>query len=417
MRNWAGNHTYRASRLLEPQSIEELQEAVRGATRLRVIGSRHSFNDVADTDGALVSLARMPKVFQPDTSSSTVTVDGATRYGDFCEPLHRAGLALHNMASLPHISVVGACATGTHGSGARSGNLATAVVEAEVVRADGELARVTSAHTEELRAAAVSLGCLGVITRIRLAVEPTYQVRQDVFEDLSLDAFVEHFEGIAAMGDSVSFFTEWGDRAIDQVWIKRRVDADGGEPIARLFQATPATVKRHPIRGFPPDACTPQLGVPGPWFERLPHFRMDHTPSSGDELQSEYFVGADRAPNAFLSLNQLRTVIAPLIQVTEVRSIAADDLPVSPASGRPSVAFHFTWKPDLPAVRQLLPTIERALEPFEPRPHWGKLFTLAPEAVRSRYPRLPEFVAVAEAFDPAGAFRNAFVQRYVFDAG
>ena len=415
MRNWAGNHIYIARRVHEPRSIEELQELVRTSHRLRPVGSRHSFNDIADTDGDQVSLVRMPRVLEIDPSTQTVTVDGATRYGDMCAPLDRAGFALHNMASLPHISVAGACATGTHGSGTRSGNLATAVVGVEIVRADGALVQVTATEREQLDAAAVSLGCLGVITRITLAVEPTYEVRQDVFEDLPLDGFVRHFHEIAAMGESVSFFTEWGSDAIEQVWIKRRIDpANETDRIGSLFGAAPATGERHPIRRLSPEACTPQLGVPGPWFERLPHFRMDHTPSSGDELQSEYFVGADQAPDAFLALHQLRESIAPLIQVSEVRSIAADNLLLSPASGRGSVAFHFTWQPDWPAVRQLLPAIERALESFEPRPHWGKLFTLLPEAVRARYPSLPDFVAVADAFDPAGTFRNAFVDRFVF---
>jgi xylitol oxidase len=414
MRNWAGNHTYRARRVFEPRSIDELQEFVRASSRLRVIGSRHSFNDIADTDGDLVSLAQMPRILDLDGSARTVSVDGGVRYGDLCAPLDRAGFALHNMASLPHISVAGACATGTHGSGARSGNLSTAIVGAEIVRADGELVQVTAGRREELGAASVSLGCLGVITRLTLAVEPSYQVRQDIVEDLPLAQFAEHFEEIATAGDSVSFFTEWGAEAIDQVWIKRRIDAMTPVPqIDDLFGATPAVVERHPIRGLPPDACTPQLGVPGPWFERLPHFRMDHTPSSGDELQSEYFVGREQATDAFLAVRPLRESIARLIQVTEVRSIAADELPLSPASGRDSIAFHFTWKPDWPSVRQLLPAIERALEPFEPRPHWGKLFTMSPETLRARYPRLPDFVAVADAFDPAGAFRNDFVDRYV----
>ena len=415
MRNWAGNHIYGARRVHEPRSIEELQELVQASTRLRAIGSRHSFNDIADSDGDLVSLAHMPRVFSLDEEARTITVDGGVRYGDLCAPLDQAGFALHNMASLPHISVVGACATGTHGSGARSGNLSTAVVAAGIVRADGELVHVTAAQPETLAAAAVSLGCLGVITRVTLAVEPAYQVRQDVFEDLPIRAFAEHFDEIAAAGDSVSSFTEWGNDTIDQVWIKRRVDAATPRPpLPDLFGAIPATGERHPIRRLSPEACTAQLGVPGPWFERLPHFRLDHTPSAGDELQSEYFVGAERAPDAFLALHQLRGAIAPLIQVSEVRSIAADDLLLSPASGRSSVAFHFTWRPDWPAVRELLPAIERALDPFDARPHWGKLFTMPADVVRARYPRLAAFVAVAEAFDPAGTFRNGFVDRFVF---
>lgn len=416
LRNWAGNHEYRARRVHEPSSVEELQELVRSSPRLRAIGSRHSFNDIADSEGDLVSSARLPRVFELDAAGRTVTVDGGVRYGDLCGPLNRAGFALHNMASLPHISVVGACATGTHGSGVRSGNLATAVVGADIVRSDGELVQVTEAEPPALGAAAVSLGCLGVVMRMTLAVEPSYAVRQDVFEDLPLASFVEHFHEINAMGESVSFFTEWRGPAMDQVWIKRRIRPDSPVGIIEsVFGANPATMERHPIRGLSPEACTPQLGVPGPWFERLPHFRMDHTPSSGEELQSEYFVGADDATDAFLALQPLRESIARLIQATEVRSIAADELPLSMASGRASVAFHFTWLPDWPAVRDLLPLIEGALAPFEPRPHWGKLFTMAPEQVREGYPSLADFVAIADAFDPRGTFRNAFVERYLFN--
>jgi alditol oxidase len=414
MRNWAGNYAYRARRLHEPRSIDELQQLVRTSTSLRAIGSRHSFNDVADTHGDLVSVASMPRIFELNRSTQTVAVDGGTRYGDFCAPLDRAGFALHNLGSLPHISVAGSCATGTHGSGVTNGNLATAVVAAEIVRGDGELVVVTPAEPRSLRAAAVSIGCLGVITRLTLAAEPAYHMQQDVFEDLPLDAFVDHFPEIVGVGDSVSFFTRWSGQAIDQVWVKRRVDPATTLEQLDLFGATAATRQRHPIPGFPPEACTPQLGVPGPWFERLPHFRMDHTPSSGDELQSEYFVGREHAIEAFLALHSIREAIAPLIQVSEIRSIAEDDLFLSPATGQPSIAFHFTWLPDWPSVRELLPLIERALEPFDPRPHWGKLFTLPPETVRAGYASLSDFVAVAEAFDPAGTFRNAFVDRYVF---
>ncbi len=339
-RNWAGNLTYRARTIHEPRSVEELQAIVRSATTLRALGSRHSFNDIADTDGDQVSMAGMPRVLEIDPTGPRVTVDGGIRYGELCGPLHEAGFGLNKLASLPHISVAGACATGTHGSGDRIGSLATAVTGLELVRADGELVAIDRATDPETFAGAVvSLGALGIVSRVTLAVEPAYSVRQDIYEDLDLDAFTRHFDEIASMADSVSFFTEWGEGRIDQVWLKSRVrDDTSGEPPGDVFGAIPASVVRHPIRRLPADACTPQLGVPGPWYERLPHFRMDHTPSAGDELQTEYFVARHDVVDAFLALDALRERLAPLILVSEVRTIAADDLWLSPAYGRSSAA-------------------------------------------------------------------------------
>ena len=416
MRNWAGNLTYRAARLLEPESVEELAEIVRGSRSLRVLGSRHAFSSLADTTGDHVSLARLPRIAEIDAAAGTVTVDGATRYGDLAPVLHEAGFALHNLASLPHISVAGACATGTHGSGDRSGNLSTAVQAMDVVRADGELVSISRAHDPAtFPGVVVSLGCLGAVTALTLAIEPTYDVRQWVYEDLPADAFRAHLDEVTSAGDSVSGLTHWRGRGIEQVWVKRRVPPSGDEPTppATLFGARRATVDRHPIRGLSPDAATPQLGIAGPWHERLPHFRLDHTPSSGEELQTEYFVGRGDAVAAFDAIDGLRDRIAPLLLVGEIRTIAADDLWLSPAFGRASVAYHFTWKPDWPAVRALLPAIEAVLEPFAPRPHWAKLFTMSPDVVRSRYERRADFADLARTFDPHGTFANDFVAAHV----
>ena len=413
--NWAGNHAYRAARLHTPTSMEQLQELVRDARSLRVLGSRHSFNDIADTTGDLVSLNAMPRVFDLDVEAGTVTVDGGVRYGELCGPLDAAGFALHNLASLPHISVAGACATATHGSGDRNGNLATAVSGLEIVTADGE--RIVLARDRDPDAfagAVVSLGGLGVVTSLTLELQPAFRMRQDLYEDLPLAGAVEHFDEIMSSADSVSLFTEWRGPAFDQVWLKRRVtDGDAFEPVSELFGATRATVPIHPIRRMPADACTEQLGVPGPWHERLPHFRMDHTPSSGDELQSEYLIPRRHAVDALIALDGIRDRIAPLVQVSEVRSVASDALWMSTAFGRASVALHFTWQPDWQAVRGALTTIEHALSPFEPRPHWGKLFTMSAAAVQSTYEMLPRFVAQLERHDPAGTFRNPFLDRWL----
>lgn len=416
MRNWAGNLAYSAGRFHQPESVEQLQQIVRASRSVRALGSRHSFSEIADTTGDQVSLARLPRSIEVDAESRTVTVDGGIRYGELCGPLHAAGFALHNLASLPHISVAGACATATHGSGDRSGNLATAVSALELVTADGDLVRFDRAvDTDTCLGAVVSLGALGIVTKLTLDMEPTYQVRQDVYEDLPLTKFADHFEAIASGADSVSFFTEWGGPSIDMVWQKRRVGPgdDDQEPPPSLFGATPAVRERHPIRRMAADACTAQLGVVGPWHERLPHFRMDHTPSAGAELQTEYLVPREHAVAALLALDELRSWIAPLIQVSEIRTVAADALWLSTAFGRASVALHFTWIPDLEAVRQVLPEIEAALRPYGPRPHWGKLFATPPDEVRVGYERLPDFVELAQRHDPNGKFRNAFVDRYL----
>jgi alditol oxidase len=414
--NWAGNHTFRPARLYEPETVEEVQEIVRGARSLRVLGSRHSFNDIADSPGELMSLARLPRAIVLATDGSTVTVDGGIPYGELAVRLETAGFALHNLASLPHISVAGACATGTHGSGDRSGNLATAVVALEVVTADGQIAVFARARDRDaLDGAVVSLGGLGVVTALTLELQPTYRMRQDLYEDLPLANAADHFDEITAAADSVSLFTEWRGPTVEQVWLKRRVDdGEAFEPPPGLFGATRATVPIHPIRRMSAAACTEQLGVAGPWHERIPHFRMDHTPSSGAELQTEYLIPRRHAVEALLAIDGVRDRFAPLLQVSEVRTIAADELWMSPSYRRASVAFHFTWQPDWDAVRGVLPTIEGALAPFEPRPHWAKLFTLPPEAVRSSYERLPAFADLLRKHDPEGKFRNAFLDRYIF---
>jgi xylitol oxidase len=417
VRNWAGNVAYRSRRLLEPRTLEELQEMVRGSTSLRVLGSRHSFNAIADTTGDHVSLARLPRVVEPDRDAGTVTVDGAVRYGDLVGELAGAGLALHNLASLPHISVAGACATGTHGSGDRSRSLAGAVVGLELVRGDGELVRIDrSRDPDAVDAVAVSLGAMGVVTRLTLAAEPRYDVAQVVYDGLSTASIRERFDEITASGDSVSVFTTWrGDRP-GQLWVKRRMPP-GGEvrPFPfELFGAGRADGPRHPVPGMDPAACTEQDGAPGPWHARLPHFRLDHTPSAGDELQAEYLVERRHAVDAFEALDALRDRVAPLLFVSEIRTIAADEAWLSPAFGRSSVAFHFTWRPMHEEVAAMLPVIEAALAPFDPRPHWGKLFSIPPAAVAARYPRLVEAREVARGLDPEGKLRNAFTDAYLY---
>ena len=409
-RNWAGNYTYRARRLHEPTTLEQLREIVASAPRIRVLGSRHSFGGIADS-AELVTLDALPADVGVDHTARTVTVGGAVRYGQLAQALDAEGLALANLASLPHISVAGAVATATHGSGDRSGNLATAVAALELVTSGGEV--VTARRGDpDFDGLVVGLGALGAVTRITLDVEPAYAVRQRVFEGLGWNALFERFDEISASGDSVSVFTRWDD-PIDQVWVKSRA-TDAPEPLrAELHGAPAATSERHPIPGADPVACTRQLGVPGPWWDRLPHFRMGYTPSAGDEIQSEYIVPRRHAIGAIGAMRALAGALRPVLQISEIRTIAADRLWLSPQYERDSVAIHFTWVRDQRAVERVLEDVEHALAPFAPRPHWGKLFLADAAAIARLYPRLPDFSRLAERLDARGAFRNEWLERHV----
>lgn len=408
--NWAGNVRYGAKRLHRPSSVEEIRGLVAASSRVRAVGSGHSFNRLADCDGDLVDVTGLPPTIDIDPQAATATVAAGIGYGQLATHLHAAGYALPNLASLPHISVAGACATGTHGSGTRNGNLATAVSALQLVTGDGELLALSrDADGDRFRGTVVGLGALGIVTSLTLDVVPSFEVRQYVYEGLPWKRLENDFPEIVASAYSVSLFTDWSGPRVNQVWLKQRID----EPDPRPPDATPADGPRHPIAGMPAGSCTAQGGVPGPWHERLPHFRAEFTPSSGDELQSEYFVPHDHAVAALAATNRIRDRIAPVLQISEIRTIAADDLWVSPAYGRDSVAIHFTWVKDEAAVTAVLPAIEEQLAPFAVRPHWGKLFTMDPATVAGQYPRLADFGRLRAGYDPAGRFRNAFVDRYL----
>jgi alditol oxidase len=416
--NWAGSFVFGARVVHRPRSLDELREVVARAERVRALGTRHSFSRIADTSGDLVSVAGLPQEVVIDRELMSVTVGAGTRYGEVAARLQAEGLALHNLGSLAHISVGGACQTSTHGSGDGNGSLATAVTAMEMVTADGEVVTLSQeADGEEFDGAVVALGALGVVTRLTLGVEPAYQVRQDVYENLPWDALRDHFAEVFAGAYSVSVFTDWRSPAVNQVWLKSRVDRDrdggGTAPPARYFGATPADGPRHPVSWMPADNCTPQLGVAGPWNERLPHFRLDFMPSTGEELQSEYFVARADGPAALAAIGEVRDRVAPVLQTCEIRTVAADRLWLSPAHGRDSVAFHFTWVKDAAAVAPVLRLLERRLAPFGARPHWGKLFSTAPETVRAGYARADDFLALARRFDPEGTFRNEMVNTYL----
>ncbi|MEV0631976.1 FAD-binding protein [Nonomuraea wenchangensis] len=397
--NWAGNTAFRASDVHHPSSLDELRRLVAGSPRVRALGSGHSFNDVADTTGDLVVLDRMPDAVEIDSAAARVRVPARMTYARLAPQLDAHGLALANLASLPHISVAGSVATGTHGSGDAIPSLAAAVSSLDLVTADGSTLTLARGDAD-FPGAVVALGALGVVTSLTLDVVPSFEVRQYVREGLPFEALA-HFDDIMAAGYSVSLFTDWRET---RVWLKRAGDP-GDEPPAGWYGTRPADGPRHPLPAMPADPCTTQLGVPGPWHERLPHFRADFEPSgAGDELQSELILPREHAVEALRALFAIGERIRPVLHISEVRTVAADDLWLSPFHGRDSVGVHFTWIKDPEGVRPVLELVEETLAPFEPRPHWGKLFT--------RWPSCPErFRSLAARLDPEGKFANDFTRR------
>ena len=407
--NWAGNHRYAASRIATPRSVDELRELIAGARSVRALGSRHSFNDLADTDDLLVSTAGLPGGVRIDAEARTATVGGGVRYGDLARELEAAGWALHNLASLPHISVAGAIATSTHGSGDRNGTLATAVAGLRILRADGEVVELRRGE-DDFDGAVVSLGALGVVLEVTLDIRPTFTVRQRLFGGVPWEAVTSRFDEVTSAAYSVSLFTNWDEEAVSLGWIKEL--ADTPSPIGDDFFGAPAlTEARHMIATMDVRNTTEQLGVPGPWSERLAHFRFEFTPSNGAEIQSEYLVPRADAVTAIDAVRSLAPLIAPLLQISEIRTAAADDLWLSSAYGTDVVGLHFTWVRDQEGVEAVLPALEDALLPLGARPHWGKLYLDPAGVVPTLYPRLDDFRALAERFDPTGRFRNPFLTR------
>ena len=397
--NWARNVTYRAERLYRPESLDELRHLVAGQRRIRALGTGHTFNRLSDSD-VLVSLDRLPSTV--DIAGATATVPAGVRYGELAQRLDAAGYALAALASLPHLCVAGAVATGTHGSGDRTASLSAAVSGLELVGPDGSLHTLTR-DDPDFPGYVVGLGALGILTRLTLDLVPTFEVRQYVHDGVPY----EQVDAVLASAYSVSAFTDWTGPRFTQVWRKCRTSDPAWEE-----GGTPADGPRHPVPGLPPGHATEQLGRPGPWYTRLPHFRPEAIPSSGAESQSEWLVARTDVAAALAALDRIRDRITPVVQIAEVRSVAADPLWLSPSYGRDSAAFHFTWVPDDDAVRPVVAAIEEALDPYAPRPHWGKVFGHRPETLAARYPRYADFRALRHRMDPDGTFGNDLLDEY-----
>lgn len=405
VRNWAGNVRFGASHVERPRTLGELQRAIRRGGRSRALGTGHSFSPIADTTGALISVADLPQRLDIATDRRSATVSAGMRLGELAVGLNAAGLGLGNLPSLPHISLAGAIATGTHGSGVGNASLSAAVSGIELVVAAGELVSI-GLRDPRFPGAVVSLGCLGIVTAVTVAVEPTYHVSQTVYESIPARRLETDLDEILAAGHSVSIFTTWRPDRVELVWVKRRTDAPDGQLAPDWMGGRQAAREWHPIAAMSPAVCTPQLGVPGPWHERLPHFRLGHTPSSGAELQTEYLVPRRWARAAIDAMQGIREAMAPVLQISEIRSVAGDGQWLSPTQGNDCIGIHCTWTDDVAAVMPVVDRMEQALAPFQARPHWGKLFPTGPARIASLYPKLADFRALRQELDPHAVFGN-----------
>jgi len=413
--NWAGNLRYSTGNVHYPNTIGEVQDVIKKSQKLTALGSRHSFNTIADNTENQVSLSHFNKVVSLDKLAGTVTVESGMKYGELAPYLHENGFALHNLASLPHISIAGAVATATHGSGIKNGNLSTAVLGIEFINAAGELVNLTKKNDgDKFNGAVVALGAFGVVTKLTLELQPTFNMKQVVYRNLAMSELEKNFNEIMGSGYSVSLFTDWKNKNINEVWVKSKVENENDAARPELFGAKLSQQNLHPIETESAENCTDQMGVPGPWYERMPHFRMGFKPSAGKELQAEYFVPIEHAYEAMMVFEKLTEKITPHLFISEIRAIAADDFWMSPCHKKTCVALHTTWKQEVEAIMQLLPMLEEQLAPFEARPHWAKLFTMSPSVLRSRYEKLNDFKQLVSQYDPNGKFRNEFLATNIF---
>ncbi|MEQ9637499.1 MAG: FAD-binding protein [Devosia marina] len=410
-RNWAGNIAFAARTVVRPRTFAELQDIVRRSDKVRVLGSGHSFNTIADTDDTLVILSDLERRIEIDPAAGTVSVDGGATYADLAPVLYTAGFALPNVASLPNITIAGAVVTATHGSGDANRNLAAAVSGIKLVTANGEILSLSRGDTD-FDGAVVSLGALGVLCELTLDIVPSFDVRQNVYLDLPVATVIKNFDTLMSRAYSVSLFTRWQGATIDQIWVKALASA--GEPPVDVLGARAATRACHPIPDMDGTNCTAQFGVAGPWHERLFHFAIGNTASAGAELQSEFFVRRADAPAAVAALHAAQEQFSGALFISEMRSVAADTLWLSSAYEQDTIGFHFTWRPDWEPAIAAVKAVEAALAPFDPRPHWAKLFTLPPAVVETRFQRISDFRNLAQRLDPAGKFRNRFVTDLLF---
>ena len=411
MKNWAGNLTFSAKEYIEVDSVSKLQSIVSKASGVKVLATGHSFNDIANTSQTQISIKNLSDEIEIDTINKVALVPAGMQYADVCRHLEKKGWALFNTASLGEITVAGSALTGSHGSGSNNPVLSDCVEGIEMVLASGDLFNISRSESDEFPGFVVSLGALGVFTKLRLRIVESFSIKQFVYENISIQSIAENFDAVFDKAYSVSYFSNWKKISTGQIWMKFLDDSNLLQLPTQWLNGNIATAKQHPVKVNDPSPCTDQMGISGKWLYRLPHFKLDSSPASGDEVQTEYLVDRSHVSEYMSELLSIGDEIADRVYAAEIRTIKSDDLWLSGAYGRQTVGFHFTWKKS-DSLATFLPKIEEILGKHDGRPHWGKLFSTSQEELSSRYPKYSSFEGLLKKYDPSKKFRNSFIDRY-----
>jgi len=411
MKNWAGNLTFSAKEYIEIDSISKLQSIVSKASGVKVLATGHSFNDIADTNQTQISIKNLSNKIEIDSIKKVVLVPAGMQYADVCRYLETKGWALFNTASLGEITVAGAMLTGTHGSGSNNPVLSDCVEGIEMVLESGEIFNISREDSDEFFGFVISLGALGVFTKLKLKIVESFSIKQFVYENIGIQSISENFDDVFDKSYSVSYFSNWKKNSTGQIWMKFLDNNNFPQLPSVWLDGNIANANQHPVKVNDPSPCTDQMGVSGKWLYRLPHFKLDSSPASGDEVQTEYLVDRAYVSHYIDELSNIGDEIAARVYATEIRTIKADDLWLSGAHGRQTVGFHFTWKKS-DSLQTFLPKIEEILGNHNGRPHWGKLFSTPRENLIGRYPKYSNFEDLLKKYDPNKKFRNSFINRY-----
>lgn len=411
MQNWAKNITFSSQNYIEIENLTQLQKVIESSNKLKVIGTGHSFSEIADTTGTLISLKNLDAEIEIDEKSQTVRVSAGTSYANLAKYLEKNGWALSNLASLGEITIAGAVMTGTHGSGSDNKVLSDSVVAIEMILASGDKFVIDRKDFAQFPGFVVSFGALGVFTKLTLKIVKSFSVKQVVYENIPIQSVLENFNEIFDRPYSASYFSNWSPKNTGQIWMKFLDNEKFSELQSNAYGGNLALTNQHPVKVNHPGNCTEQMGVAGKWLFRLPHFKLDSSPASGDEVQTEYLVDRDYVQGYINELTKIGEDIAARVYATEIRTMSSDDLWLSGAYGRETVGFHFTWK-KTSEVKDFLPVIENILGKNKGRPHWGKLFSTPRAQLIERYPKYEEFRQLIQKYDSGNKFRNKFIEQY-----
>jgi L-gulonolactone oxidase len=421
-KNWAGNQRCVPTQVHRPRFTDDVAAIVRTAAaageRVKVIGGAHSFTDTAMTDGHLLSLDLMNQILS--VNGTDVTVQAGIRLRDLNDQLFERGLAMPNLGDINVQSIAGATSTATHGTGLAYGNLATTIVGLEIVTGDGTILRADEHHEPELlRVARVGLGALGIVTEVTLRCVPAFNLRAvETIEPLA--DVIADFGGVMRSTDHVEFYWMPGARRC-QVKRNTRTD-DPARPQPKLAYVRDKWIGENLAFGtvcrvgrrFPSLAPKVAKLVTSAAAERDLVDRSDRifcSPRHVHFLEMEYGVPFDAIPDAIGRIGRLVASLPfpPLFPI-EVRASAADDIPLSTAHGRESgwIAVHQYVGAPYEAYFQ---GVEQIMNDYNGRPHWGKMHYQSSLTLAHRYPEWDTFASWRSKLDPAGTFRNAYVDR------